>query len=53
MNDSSNILIFVIDKNGIEKEYGVTEKKMKEEKFHVDDRVAEETDGSLVTLESK
>lgn len=50
--DSSNVLIYVIDKNGEEKEYKVCERKMKEEKFAVGNRVAEEADGSLVSLES-
>jgi len=46
-------LIYVIDKDGNEKEFKVTEKKMKEEKFSVGDRVAEEQEGVLVSLESK
>lgn len=53
VTDSSDKLIYVRDKNGAEKEYRVTEKKMKEEKFSVEDRAAEETDGSLVSLEMK
>lgn len=48
-----NILIYAMNKNGVEKEYRVSVKKMKEEKFAVGDRVAEEADGSLVSLESK
>ena len=52
-NDLSDIIIYVICKNEIEKQYIVTEKKMKEEKFAEGDRVAEEIDGSLVSLESK
>ena len=51
--DSTDVVIYVSDKNQIEKQYKVTEKKMKEEKFVEGDRVAEETDGSLVSLESK
>lgn len=51
-NAPSNIKIYVIDKHGAEKEYIVTDKKMKAEKFSISDRVAEETDGSLVSLES-
>ncbi len=51
--DSTDVVIYVIDKNEIEKQYRVTEKKMKEEKFVEGDRVAEEIDGSLVSLESK
>ena len=53
VNDSSDIIICVSDKNEIEKQYIVTDKKIKEEKFAEDDRVAEEIDGSLVSLESK
>ena len=52
-NNLSDIIIYVICKNEIEKQYIVTEKKMKEEKFAEGDRVAEEIDGSLVSLESK
>ena len=52
-NDLSDIIIYVICKNEIEKQYIVTKKKMKEEKFAEGDRVAEEIDGSLVSLESK
>ena len=53
VNDSLDIIIYVIDKNEIEKQYIVTDEKMKEEKFVEGDRVAEEIDGSLVSLESK
>lgn len=53
VNDSSDIIICVSDKNEIEKQYIVTDKKIKEEKFAEGDRVAEEIDGSLVSLESK
>lgn len=53
IKDSSDIVIYAIDKNGAEREYRVTEKKMKEEKFSVDDRIAEETDGFPVSLENK
>ena len=53
IKDSSDIVIYAIDKNGAEKEYRVTEMKMKEEKFSVDDRIAEETDGFPVSLENK
>jgi len=52
-NNLSDIIIYVICKNEIEKQYIVTEKKMKEEKFAEGDRVAEEINGSLVSLESK
>ncbi len=53
VKDSTDAVIYVSDKNEIEKQYRVTEKKMKEEKFVEGDRVAEEIDGSLVSLESK
>lgn len=49
----SDIVIYAIDKNGEEKEYKVSEKVMKVEKFAVGDRVAEEKEGVLVSLESK
>lgn len=52
VSGTSDMLIYAIDKNGVEKEYRVSEKKMKTEKFSVGDRVAEEKDGSLVSLES-
>lgn len=51
--DSTDLMIYVSDKNETEKQYKVTMKKMKEEKFAESDRVAEELDGSLVSLESK
>lgn len=47
LNDSADVMIYVVDKNNIEKEYKVTEKMMKQEKYSVNDRVAEETDGLL------
>lgn len=53
VKDSSDMVIYVSDKNKMEKQYIITEKKMKEEKFLEGDRVGEETDGSLVSLESK
>ncbi len=53
IKDSTNKLIYAMDKSGVEKEYKVTERQMKDEKFSVGDRVAEETDGSLVSLESR
>lgn len=48
-----NIIILVKDHSGAEKQYEVSEKKMNEEKFEIGDRVAEETEGALVSLESK
>ena len=53
IQESSDMLVYAMDKNGVEKKYKVSEKKMKEEKFSVGNRVAEETDGSLVSLESE
>lgn len=49
---STDWLIYTVDKNGVEKEYRVSAKKMKEKKFSVGNRVAEEKDGSLVSLKS-
>lgn len=46
-------VLFVKDQSGTEKTYNISEKEMKKEKFEVGDRVAEETDGMLVSLESK
>ena len=51
--DSTDVVIYVSDKNEIEKQYRFTDKKMKDVKFVEGDRVAEEIDGSLVSLESK
>lgn len=53
VDTSSAWMVYAVDKNGAEIEYKVTEKKMKGEKFAVGDRIAEEKDGSLVSLESK
>lgn len=39
--DSKDVVIYVSDKNETEKQYRVTKKKMKEEKFMEGDRVAE------------
>lgn len=50
--ESSDMFIYAIDKKGEEKEYRVSAKQMKTEKFSVGNRVAEETDGSVVSLES-
>lgn len=50
---SSDVIIFVNDNSDAEKQYEVSSKKMREEKFEIGDRVAEETDGSLVSLENK
>ena len=53
IQESSDMLVYAMNKNGVEKKDKVSEKKMKEEKFSVGNRVAEETDGSLVSLESE
>lgn len=50
---STDVIVFAKDSSGEEKEYEISFKKMKEEKFEIGDRVAEEIDGSLVSLESK
>lgn len=51
--DSSDLLVYAVGKDGMEKEYKVTEKQQKGERFAVGDRVAEEQDGTLVSLEIK
>ena len=51
--DSTDKMVYTVDKNGAEKEYRITEKRILSEKFAVGDRVAEEKDGHLMTLESK
>ena len=51
--DSTDKLVYTVDKNGAEKEYRIAERRIISEKFAVGDRVAEEKEGYLVTLESK
>lgn len=51
--DSTDKMIYALDKTGEEKEYRVDEKCFASEKYVVGDRVAEETDGRLVSLETK
>jgi len=46
-------LVYAVDKNGVEREYRIAERRIISEKFSVGDRVAEENAGYLVTLESK
>lgn len=53
VSDSTDKVIYAVDKNGTEKGFRVTESVMKEEKFAVGDRVAEERNGYLLSLESK
>ena len=51
--DSTDKLVYTVDKSGMEKEYRIAERRIISEKFAVGDRVAEEKAGYLVTLESK
>ena len=51
--DSADLLVYTVGKDGTEKEYRVTQERQKEEMFAVGDRVAEEKDGMLVSLETK
>lgn len=51
--ESADKLVCAVDEEGAEKEYRVSKKVMKEQKFAVGNRVAEETDGSLVSLEEE
>ena len=53
LSDSTDKLVYAVDKIGVEKEYRVAERRIVSEKFTVGDRVAEENAGCLVTLESK
>lgn len=49
----ASVFVYVIDKNGNEKKIRVSEKIMKSEKFKVGDKVAEERDGVLISLETR
>ena len=51
--DSTDKLVYTVDKSGAEKEYRIAERRIISEKFAVGDKVAEEKEGYLVTLESK
>lgn len=51
--DSTDKLVYTVDKSGEEKEYRIAERRIISEKFAVGDRVAEEKEGYLVTLEIK
>lgn len=53
IEESADLVIYAVDENGTEKEYRVNEKAMKEQKFAPGSRVAEETDGTLVSLEEE
>ena len=46
------MFVYVIDKDGNEKEFCVSEKLMKAEKFKAGDKVAEEREGVLISLET-
>ena len=48
----SEVFVCAIDKDGNEKEFRVSEKRMKAEKFKAGDKVAEEREGVLVSLET-
>lgn len=50
---SSDKIIYAVDKDDNEKSYKVSEKIAKNAKFAVGDRVAEETNKMLVSLENK
>lgn len=51
--DSKDFSVFTKDKDGVEKKYIVSEKNLKCKKFVVGDRVAQESNNNLVSLESK
>lgn len=48
----SAVFVYAIDKDGNEKEIRVSEKRMKSEKFKAGDKVAEEREGVLISLET-
>jgi len=50
---SADKIIYAVDKDGNEKSYKVSERIAKNAKFAVADRVAEETNKTLVSLENK
>lgn len=50
---SADKIIYAVDKDGNEKSYKVSERIAKNAKFAVGDRVAEETNKTLVSLENK
>ena len=51
--ESDGKIIYTVDKDGNEKSYKVSARIAKNAKFAVGDRVAEETNKSLVSLETK
>ena len=51
--ESDGKIIYAVDKDGNEKLYKVSERIAKNTKFAVGDRVAEETNKTLVSLENK
>ena len=51
--ESTDKFVYAVDESGEEKEYRVDVKRIVSEKFAVDDIVAEEKAGYLVSLESK
>lgn len=52
IKESSDVFIYAIDKHGLEKEYRISEKRMKDGKFLVGHRIAEEKNGILISLEN-
>lgn len=49
----SEVFVYAIDKDGNEKEFRVSEKLMKTENFKAGDKVAEEREGVLISLETR
>lgn len=53
INASQDVFVYVKDRDGLEKKYQVSLEVMKAGKFAPGDCVAEDTDGTLVSLEDK
>ena len=51
VEDSLDRIIYVLDKDGVEKEYRITKEIWQKEKFFDGARVAEESTGCLISLE--
>jgi hypothetical protein len=52
LENSTDTVIYATQQDGTEKQYTITKKRMKQENFKLGDTVAEESDGTLVSLES-
>jgi hypothetical protein len=52
VENSTDMVIYATQQDGSEKQYKVTKNRIEQEKFKVGDTVAEETNGTLVSLES-